>query len=92
MPALTDAPFQYVHLSGAATTTIRTGKTFLIRVVVGTAGTTITLYDNTAGSGTVIAVIGAVTGSFTFEVECQIGLTAVTVGASTDATVMFKTE
>lgn len=92
MPALSDPPYQYSHLTGAATTTVRTGKTILARIVVNTAPTTATVYDNTAGSGTVIAVIGAITGTFTYEVECQIGLTIVTVGASTDITVTYKPE
>ena len=58
-----------------------------------TAAGTITIYDNTAASGTKIATIAAspVIGSnFVYNVKCRTGLTVVTA-AATDCTVSFVT-
>jgi hypothetical protein len=48
----------YTHISTATTTTAKSGSGILHELVVNTAAAlaTITIYDNTAGSGTVIAV------------------------------------
>jgi hypothetical protein len=55
----------------------------LRRVIINTRGgvlNTFTIYDNTSGSGTVIAVIDTVNGSVrSFEYECQILRTGLTV-------------
>lgn len=73
----------YVHLSGAGTTPITPGAGTLVRVVVntGVASATVTLYDNTAASGRLIAVISAAApGVFEYDVAYEIGLTVVIVG------------
>lgn len=92
--------YKYTHLSGAGTTTILSGigasqatatnpaNTGILGFIsVNTAGTTVTVYDNTAGSGTVIAVIGAVTGIFlNVPLQLTVGLTVVIAG-SADVTI-----
>ena len=93
--------WNYTHISGAGTTTILNGigaaagtSTYpgntgiLGGVEINTAGTTVTVYDNNAGSGTVVAVYGAITGSFPIPKQLKVGLTVVVVG-SADVTVMW---
>lgn len=52
-------PYLFTNIAGAATTTVRTGGGVLIAIVVNkaVANGVITVYDNTAGSGTKIATI-----------------------------------
>jgi hypothetical protein len=52
--------------------------------VTETAAGTITIYDNTSGSGAVLAVLKAsiAEGTYTFDIAFAIGLTIVTAGAS----------
>jgi len=74
-----------VHLTTAATTVCKIGAGTLHRIVVNNAGgTLITVYDNTAGSGTVLAVINtpATANCVTLEygIPFFIGLTIVTTG------------
>jgi hypothetical protein len=54
-----DVPVSYRHLTGNATTTIKTGSGRLHSISINnnTTGGTITVYDNTAGSGTTIMAI-----------------------------------
>jgi len=81
----------YSHITAAATTTVKTGAGRLNRILVNTtAAGTITIYDNTAGSGTVIGVMKAsiVENSYLFNIPFNIGLTIVTAGAS-DLTVVY---
>lgn len=88
----------YSHISTATTTTIKSGAGFLHTLVINTtvALGTITIYDNTAGSGTVIAVItnpatllqmGPLTA--TYDIAFTTGLTIVTTGAQ-DLTVAYR--
>ncbi|MHB8544795.1 MAG: hypothetical protein ACYC9S_12475 [Leptospirales bacterium] len=76
----------FSNLAAAATTTIKTGSGLLHTINVTTAGITapvITVYDNTAGSGTVIATIdGTVVQSYLFDVEFLTGLTVVIAGGT----------
>lgn len=86
----------YAHISTATTTTVKSGTGTLHSVTVNTLGTvasTTTIYDNTAGSGTVIGVINtlALGGTFTFDVQFTTGLTLVTTGTvAPDVTVSYK--
>lgn len=94
--------FKYTHLSGAGTTTILAGigatqgsstspgNTGIFGgIIVGTAGTTVTVYDSATGAGQVIMVIGAVTGMFSdIPIQLQFGLTVVIAG-SADVTVLW---
>ena len=52
-------PYSFTNIAGAATTTVRTGRGVLKGIVVNKAVASgiITVYDNTAGSGTKIATI-----------------------------------
>lgn len=82
----------YKYLTGAATTVLKYGPGNLHRIILNTTGgTSITFYDNTAGSGTTIAAInlGAIQ-SLEFHVPFATGLTAVTVGAAAAITVVYE--
>ena len=79
--------FTYTHISTATSTQIATAPVVLHTVVVNTAGTTITLFDNAgACSTTTVAVIGAVTGTFAYDINLKNGLCITTVGSG-DVTV-----
>lgn len=73
------------YISTATTTTVKSGAGVLRSITLGeTAAGAITIYDNTAGSGTVIAVLKASVAeqTFNFDVAFATGLTIVTAGAS----------
>lgn len=87
----------YAHLNSTGTTTIKSGAGILRRVVVNTNGSgsnTFTIYDNTSGSGTVIAAIdtvNGVSGHFEYNVAFSTGLTVVNAtGTSADITVIYE--
>lgn len=89
-------PGNYKHLSANGTTTICTGSGKLCGVTVNTKGAsanTCTLYDNTAGSGTVIAVIDTTSpasANLEYNTLFGVGLTAVlATGTSADLTITF---
>lgn len=52
-------PFSFTNIAGAATTTVKTGRGKLAKIIVNkaVASGVITVYDNTAGSGTKIGTI-----------------------------------
>lgn len=80
---------KYAHLTGAGTTTVKSFAGILHNITVNTAGTATTVYDNTAGSGTVIAILAATTiGTYTYDVGFATGLTIVTTGTP-DITVAY---
>jgi hypothetical protein len=85
------------NITTATTTVVRTGKGVLLSVIVNKAlaSGTITLYDNTAGSGT---KIGTITNPatllhsqmvFPYDVVFTTGLTVVTVEAQ-DITIVWR--
>ena len=77
--------FRPAYISTATTTTVKSGNGRLHAITLTeTAAGAITVYDNTEGSGTVIAVIkaSAAEQTFTFNVAFDTGLTIVTAGAS----------
>ena len=87
----------YAHLNSTGTTTIKSGAGILRRVVINTRGgllNTFTIYDNTSGSGTVIAAIdtvNGVSGQFEYGVSFSTGLTVVNAtGTSADITVIYE--
>jgi hypothetical protein len=99
----TDTVYKYAHLSGAGTTTLLSGiganqgaagapanVGMLAAVNINTAGTSVTIYDNSAGSGTVVGVWGATVGGNLLGVPVQLftGLTVVIVGAA-DVTLAY---
>lgn len=86
--------FNHKNVAGAATTVISTGPCVLHAITFNTtAASAVTVYDNTAASGTKIATFAAsvpIGASPIFDVKCLTGLTIVTAGAS-DLTVSFAT-
>jgi hypothetical protein len=96
--SITAYPFghSYAHISTATTTTVKSGAGVLHNISVNTLGTvasTCTVYDNTAGSGTIIAVINtlSLSGAFVLDVAFSTGLTLVTTGTvAPDITVSYR--
>lgn len=88
--------FSYANITTATTTTVKSGAGTLNAVTVNTKGTvasTITIYDNTAGSGTKIGTIDSLnlSGQFIFNVAFATGLTLVTTGTvAPDVTVSYR--
>jgi len=86
----------YTHITTNATTSIKSGSGLLSRVCVNTKGAsanTLTIYDNTAASGTVIGVMDTTTGvgCAIFDVAFKTGLTVVTAtGTAADVTVGWR--
>lgn len=78
-------PGNATYISTATTTTAKTGRGTLYRIIISeTAAGTITIYDNTAASGTVLAVFKASVVEGTYDIGCRFltGCTIVTAGAS----------
>lgn len=88
-----DSFFGYNNISTGTTTTVKSGTGILHAITINTtAAATITIYDNTAGSGTKIGTIAAspaIGSTFVYNVAFNTGLTIVTAGAS-DLTVSFR--
>lgn len=82
----------YQAISTATTTTVKSGSGLLHSIIVtgGTAGTII-VYDNTAGSGTVIASFDSTNAleTYVFNAKFTTGLTIVT-GAATKLTAIYR--
>lgn len=92
------APWTYNNITSATTTTAKSGAGVLHAVAINTyiASATITIYDNTAGSGTKIGTLtlpSTITGlapvTVLFDASFATGLTLVTSGA-TDLTVLYR--
>lgn len=85
--------FSYKNISTTTTTVVKSGAGILHAITINTtAAAAITVYDNTAGSGTAIATIAAspVIGStFLYDVSFSTGLTIVTAGNS-NITVSYR--
>jgi len=80
------------NISTATTTTVKSGTGYLNCVTINTtAAGAITIYDNTAASGTKIATLpaSAVVGTYWFSGRFAVGLTIVT-GAASDITVSYQ--
>lgn len=77
--------YKTAYINTATTTTVKSGTGVLRSITLGeTAAGPITIYDNTAASGTIIAVLKASIAeqTFMFDVAFSTGLTIVTAGAS----------
>lgn len=77
---------------GAQTTTLKYGAGALHAVVINVnSGTSITLYDNTAASGTILATItpNQLTTLDFKNISFSIGLTVVTVGVGVNCTIIY---
>lgn len=89
--------YSFLNIAGAATTTVKSGAGTLVRVVVNKpiALGVITVYDNTAASGTKIATITNPAAILQQQIEIQYeakfatGLTIVTSLAD-DLTIVYK--
>lgn len=102
--AVTYNPSQYANppgnyknvAAGTATTTVKSGAGVLYSVIINTKGAsanTLTCYDNTAGSGTKIAIIDTTggTASIRYDVAFSTGLTCVSAtGTGADYTVSYR--
>ena len=91
------ASSSYSHINTTGTTTVKSGSGILRRIVINTKGSssnTLTVYDNTSGSGTTIAVIdtvNGVSGHFEYNAAFSTGLTIVNAsGTSADFTVIYE--
>ena len=93
--AATTGGYSYNHISTNTTTTVKSSAGTLHTITINTLGATdtATIYDNTAGSGTVIGVINdaGMAGSYTYDLAFATGLTIVTSGTTPpDITVTYK--
>lgn len=93
-PQTVISAFRYLNITGQATTTVKSGSGILHTICVNTpaATETITIYDNTAGSGTkigTITVYASTNPCLTYDVNFITGLTLVTATASSDITVSY---
>lgn len=91
--------FSYANITTATTTTVKSGAGFLHAITFNTpvASSVITIYDNTAGSGTKIGTITLpavllAQGAYTapLNVSFTTGLTIVTATAASDLTVSYR--
>ena len=93
-PQQTILAFKYTNITGQATTTVKSGSGVLHTICVNTAAATetITIYDNTAGSGTKIGtatVYASTNPCLTYDIYFATGLTIVTATASSDLTISY---
>lgn len=82
----------YSNVASAATTTCKSGSGVLERIIINTGAstTTVTVYDNTAGSGTKIATAATTAqGVLVYGCHFSTGLTVVTSGTA-DITVVYR--
>jgi len=92
MPIRQDVIGVYKNITTATTTVVKSGPGVLFGIVVnGTAAGTITIYDNTAGSGNLIGTLKAsiTEGLYSFGCRFSTGLTIVTAAAS-NITVIYS--
>jgi hypothetical protein len=87
--------YAYQNITTGTTMTLKSVPGYLHTVFVNTpaATGTITIYDNTAASGTKIGTItsyASTPGCFTYDVAFWTGLTVVTATATADVTVSFR--
>lgn len=86
----------YLNITGQATTVVKSGNGFLYSIVLNNpvATETITMYDNTAGSGTKIGTITIPATpqpvAIMYNANFLTGLTIVTATASSDITVVYR--
>lgn len=82
----------------AGTTTVITGPAYITAIMLhpGSAASTVTFYDNTAGSGTVLAILqGPASGAtaiipFDSAIQAAKGITAVVSGTGAQAQVYYQ--
>lgn len=92
-----NAGFTYGNMTTATTTTFKSGAGVLHSITVnslGTVASAVSVFDNTAGSGTSIAVINSLTtgqATYTYDVAFSTGLTVTTTGTvAPNVTVSYR--
>ena len=87
MPIAREDSGAFVHLAGAVDTVIAAHA--LLNMVINQPGTTISIYDNTSGTGTPVALLAtAGPGTYGFNVRLTKGLHIITTG-SPDITLSY---
>jgi hypothetical protein len=87
--------YSFLNITGQATTVARTGSGILHTITFNkpTATQTVAVYDNTAGSGTLIGTITVPASplpvTLIYDAAFDTGLTIVTATANSDITVTF---
>lgn len=85
--------WSYKNITTAATTDVKASPGILRGIVINKPGSsdTLTVYDNTAASGTKIAsiTVNSSTTFYPFHATCQVGLTVVSGGTPGDYTVIY---
>jgi len=93
MPMIGGTGWRYTHINSNATTTVITGSGTLQAIIVNAPGSAwvATIYDNTAGSGTVIGAMTITANQpFLGPVQVNTGCTIVTSGTTPgDLTVLW---
>ena len=89
------SPFNFLAVTTAATITVKSGAGVLHTInICSPANGDLTVYDNTVGSGTIIAILKATNGTsptcLTFNVRFSTGLTIVSSSASPEWTITYK--
>lgn len=85
-------PMMATHMAAAATKVIHSRSAVLGSVIVntGAASAVVTVYNNTAGSGDVVAIIDAAAATGNpreYNIACPQGLTVVMSGGNADITI-----
>ena len=82
----------FKYISGAATTILKYGAGTVHTIVNNDNAGAMTMYDNTVGAGTIIAVVdlSKVLGTLTFDAPFSNGLTIVTTGVTPKITVTYE--
>lgn len=89
-------PYQYLNITGQATTLVRTGNGLLHTICLNkpVATETIAIYDGVSTAGTLIGTItipaSPQPGCLVYDVGYGVGLTIVTGTASSDITVSYR--
>lgn len=84
------------HMIAVATRVIHSRAAYLGRVVVntGAVSATLTIYNNTAGSGDIVAIIDCSNTANgverNYNVICNAGITAVMAGGNADVTILTE--
>jgi 4-hydroxyphenylpyruvate dioxygenase-like putative hemolysin len=92
--AVQNAGSSFANVTTATTTAVKASAGVLERIIVNTAGagSTLTIYNNTAGSGAKVGTMTtAAQGCFEFNVNCTTGITVVSAsGTPADITVVYR--
>lgn len=84
----------YVNITTKTTTVVKASAGTIMRLMVNKLGTadTVAIYDNTAGSGTLVGTFtSALVGSYTIDATMGTGITVVTGGTTAgDYTIIYR--